>query len=96
MSRTVRGGKAVTFEYVRIETLGAATQYIPQPEGGAPTVFTATKVGQNLLDVRNPEHDFPQRIVYRRDGNALTATISGPGKDGQEHSLSFGYQSCTD
>jgi hypothetical protein len=39
----------------------------------------------------NLEHDFPQRIEYQRDGDRLTATISGPGEDGEVQSISFGW-----
>jgi hypothetical protein len=27
----------------------------------------------------NPAHDFPTRVAYRRDGDRLVATVSGPG-----------------
>ena len=57
-------------------------------------MFTATEVAENLLVVEQPEHDFPQKVVYRREGDALTATISGPAGDGQEQSIDFNYQAC--
>ena len=34
--------------------------------------------GPKLLVFENPAHDYPTRITYRRDGDRLVATISGP------------------
>ncbi len=36
----------------------------------------------------NPAHDFPQRVSYSRDGNRLTAIVSGG--DGQ--GITFAYR----
>jgi hypothetical protein len=91
VSRTISNGKVVGFEYMRIESDAGSTRFIPQPEGAPPVVFTATEVAQNLLVVENPKHDFPQKVVYRREGDALIATISGPGDGGQEQSIDFSY-----
>jgi hypothetical protein len=96
LSRTIKAGKVVGFEYMRIESDAGSTRFIPQPQGAPPVVFTATEVAQNRLVVENPEHDFPQKVVYRREGEALTATISGPGDNGQQQSMDFNYQACKD
>jgi hypothetical protein len=94
MGRTMVGGRVVAFEFMRIESEPGSTQYFAQPGGGAATVFTASLVSKNHLVVENPAHDFPQKIVYQREANALTATISGPGDDGQEKSIRFAYTAC--
>lgn len=96
VSRTIVDGKVVAFEYLRIEAKDGTTQYIAQPGGGAATVFTASLVSANHLVVENPEHDFPQKIAYVREADALTATISGPGDDGQEQAISFDYHACSE
>jgi hypothetical protein len=51
------------------------------PGGAAPVEFRM--VEQIALDdptqiavFENSSHDYPQRILYRREGNRLTATIS--------------------
>jgi hypothetical protein len=33
-------------------------------------------MGRGEAVFENPHHDFPQRIVYRREGKALIATVS--------------------
>ncbi|HKX55190.1 MAG TPA: DUF6265 family protein, partial [Xanthomonadales bacterium] len=70
LSRTVKNGKVVAFEFLRIESGDGITQYIAQPGGGAATVFTASLVSDNHLVVENPAHDFPQKIVYQREADA--------------------------
>lgn len=96
LSRTIADGKVVAFEFLRIEIRDGTTQYIAQPGGGSATVFTASRAAENELVVENPQHDFPQKITYSRVGNALTATISGPGDDGQEQSFNYNYLTCKD
>lgn len=44
-----------------------------------------------MLDVKAPDHDYPQRIIFRREGDALTATVSLI--DGSDH-RTWQYQSC--
>jgi hypothetical protein len=94
ISRTVKNGKVVAFEFMRIESVTGTTQFIAQPGGAPATVFTASHVTENRLELENPEHDFPQKIVYQREADALTATISGPGDGGQEQSIRYAYQAC--
>lgn len=95
VSRTVKDGQAAGFEFMRIENSGESLQFIAQPGGVPPTVFTSTRVAANLFEVLNPHHDFPQKIVYRREGDTLLATISGPGADGQVLTVDFTYRACS-
>ncbi|MDZ4728883.1 MAG: DUF6265 family protein [Xanthomonadales bacterium] len=94
MSRTVADEKVVSFEFMRIQKEGNETRFIAQPGGGPAISFTASLITENQLVVQNPRHDFPQQIVYRREGKVLTAAISGPGEGDQEMSFSFNYQRC--
>ena len=95
MSRTVVHEKVASFEYMRIESREGETRFIAQPGGGAATTFTALSTRDNRLEVENLQHDFPQRIAYHRDGDALTATIWGPGENGAEVSFKVDYLPCT-
>ena len=38
----------------------------------------------------NPAHDFPQRVIYKRDGDKLNARIEGT-KDGKTRGIDFPY-----
>ncbi len=79
VGRTVRGGRTVDFEFLQIR---AATDgriaYIAQPGGRPPTQFLSTTVSEREVVFENPQHDFPQRVIYRRgEGGTLRARIEG-------------------
>lgn len=83
VARTIRDGKTVSFEWLRIvETAEGSLRYLARPEGGAETGFELVErqggAGQDeAVAFANPAHDFPQRIAYRRRGDRLEAEISG-------------------
>lgn len=84
MSRTVRPGKPPSVEFIRIGPgADGKLAYHAQPQGQAPASFTLIESAPGLAVFTNPAHDFPQKITYRREGDTLSATIEGPGKDGQ-------------
>ena len=45
--------------------------------GRAPTAFRLVEVSGQRAVFENPGHDFPQRIIYRREGDTLHARIEG-------------------
>lgn len=94
MSRTLRGGKTASFEFMRIATDGKAARFHVQPNGAPPTVFAQAAGGEDWIRFENPAHDFPNRIEYRREGDALHAWIAGPGRDGKELKIPFEYRRC--
>ena len=86
MHRDLRGGKAKSFEFFRIEEREDGLWYLTQPRGQAATAFKAKEVSASRVVFENLEHDFPQRIIYWKDGNDLRARIEGTmnGKAGSE------------
>ncbi|HEV2816960.1 MAG TPA: DUF6265 family protein [Allosphingosinicella sp.] len=82
------GVQAFGWEQVRIETSddGATMQYVARPRGAAAdTAFRLTRAGPNEAAFENPAHDYPQRIIYRREGDALIArTEDMAGGNGQD------------
>lgn len=94
MSRTLRGGKTESFEFMRIVTAGQDAGFHVQPNGAPPTVFTIAERGERRVRFENAAHDFPNRIEYRREGDALHAWIAGPGRDGKEMRIPFEYRRC--
>lgn len=50
--------------------------FIAMPEGGVPVRFTMENSGAASISFTNPEHDYPQRVRYWREGDALLAEIS--------------------
>jgi hypothetical protein len=95
MSRTRDGDRTSGFEYMRIVMVDQRPGFIAQPGGQPPVTFLRTDGDRNWVRFENPEHDFPQRIEYRRRGNTLHARISGPGKDGKEFEISFEFVPCS-
>ena len=85
MSRTVKGGKVSAFEFLRIhQEVNGDIFYTAIPSGQQQASFKLVNDGRQEFVFENQEHDFPQRIVYRRDsGGSLTAWIEGKsnGKD---------------
>lgn len=74
-SQTVKGGKTVAFEFLRIALDGETAVYLPQPGGKPPVAFRATASGEGITFV-NAAHDYPQRIHYRLKGDELVAETS--------------------
>lgn len=76
VSRTIKGGRMVGFEYLRIVERDGGLVYVAQPGGKAPTEFVLTERGDQRAVFENPRHDSPQRIVYAlSDDGVLTASI---------------------
>jgi hypothetical protein len=91
MSRTVAGEKTVEFEYLRIEQRTDGVYYVAHPKARCPgTDFKLTKASGTEAVFENPQHDFPKRIIYRKNGDdSLTASIDGG--DGTK-AMSFAFR----
>lgn len=95
MSRTVAGDVAREWEALRIVSRDGALVYAAQPGGRPATDFTATVVTDSSVTFANPEHDFPQRIIYRRVGSdSLIARIEGE-MNGQGRGIDFPMKRVT-
>lgn len=94
MNVTVRNGRA-GFELSRIapadRSADAPYAYFAQPEGQPATVFPVVASSPNRVVFGLETHDFPQRIVYERDGDALHARIEGE-IDGQSRSVEWHFR----
>jgi hypothetical protein len=84
--------KRTSFEFLRIESTGEVPEYIAQPGGAAPTRFRQVATGEQRVSFANLANDYPKRIHYRRDGEALVATIDA-GSDG-ERAMDFRWTRC--
>jgi hypothetical protein len=96
VGRTIKAGKTRDFEFMRIESRDGAIYLTSVLEGQAPTSFRLTASGTDWARFENPQHDFPQRIEYRRTSSGLHAEIAGPGADGKEKVIPFEYRHCVD
>jgi ABC-type amino acid transport substrate-binding protein len=91
MSRTVQNDTTLSYESMQIVQRGDSVVFLVQPSGQAATEFTAIELTSQAVVFANPQHDFPQRILYRRAGaDSLTARIEGM-SDGQMQGFDIQY-----
>ena len=94
LSRTVAGGKTVFIEYAQIgEVKGGDIAYtVSLGMGARPVSFKLIRSSDAEAVFENPEHDFPQRIIYRRESKeSLFARIEGKEK-GVSKGMDFHYK----
>src|SRR5258708_27987387 len=78
ISRTMRDGRTVAFEFVRIEQRDGGVFYVAQPGGRPPTDFKLTRSTDGELVFEGDGTDKVKRITYRRQGpNGLSALVEG-------------------
>jgi len=79
MSRMVSGGKTVAFEFLRItEDEDGWIWLVASPSGQETARFKLASMSANEVIFENPDHDFPQRIIYRLDSDGnLVGRIEG-------------------
>ena len=94
MSRMVAGGKTVEYEFIRIAVVDGMLAYIARPSGQAEATFPLKSLDDGVVVFENLSHDFPQRIIYRRNADAsITARIEGTVK-GEARGRDFPYRRC--
>jgi Domain of unknown function (DUF6265) len=78
LHRDVKGGRTVSFEFLRIEATPEGITYWASPGGRPATPFRSIEQKDKRAVFENAKHDFPQRVIYwiSEDG-ALHAKIEG-------------------
>ena len=66
MSRTVKEGKTLEYEFIRIVQNADSIYYVAKPSGQEGASFRLMKLETNTIVFENRAHDFPQRIIYHR------------------------------
>lgn len=78
LGRSGKAGRAMGFEFMRIAVDGNGTVVFWGSPGGSGAVpFALVEESATTVTFANPQHDFPKRISYRRDGDTLVATVTG-------------------
>ncbi len=78
VSRTVKGDKAIGFEFLRIEFRADGIFYVAQPGGRPKTEFKLTASDGKSATFENPAHDHPKMIRYTRtEDGSLKADLDG-------------------
>ena len=94
MSRTVQGGRMISYEFMRIAEIEGKVTLFAQPGGAPATPFARTDGGADWIRFENKQHDYPQRIEYRKAGAGLHAEIGGPGVGDKEEVIAYDYTRC--
>jgi hypothetical protein len=86
------GGSTTVTEYLRLERFGEEVFFVAKPgHNPMPTPFKLTECSEERAAFENPDHDFPQRIIYMRDGDdGLHVRIDGA-MDGQPRAVDFHF-----
>ena len=89
VSRTVRSGRTIEYEFMRIEESdpGQLT-FIAHPSGQPEATFRLLRLAASEVVFENNAHDFPQRITYRLGKGSLVARIEGA-QEGENRSVDF-------
>jgi len=74
-----------SFEFLRIAETAEGFSYFASPGGKPPVEFKLKETAERRVVFENAAHDFPQRVLYWRDGEILVARIEGTIK-GKERS----------
>ena len=89
MSRTVKQGRTIEFEFMQIRTTDdGSLVFIARPSGQTEATFRLLRLSETEVVFENPQHDFPQRIAYRYGGGRLRARIEGK-RDGGIRAIEF-------
>ena len=89
--RTVKDGKVLDYEFLRIVEEPDGVFYIAKPtENKDETKFKLVRSSAWEVVFENLAHDFPQRVMYKLTGEKLHARIEGT-KDGKTRGLDFPY-----
>src|SRR4030095_7210536 len=86
MTRYVRNGRVVDFEFTTVERTDSTFVMTPRPKGVKSDAFPLKEIADGRATWENLGHDFPQRIIYRRGADgSLIARIEGTTSAGERH-----------
>jgi hypothetical protein len=89
VSQTVVKGTTREFEFMRIMQEENGDVYlVATPSGQRETRFKLRETKATEAVFENAANDFPQRIIYRREGDSLLGRIEGVSK-GKEKTVDF-------
>ena len=93
MARTVTLRKTIEFEFTQIrEDKDGAIYYIAKPSGQAEASFKLVKLENKEAVFENPQHDFPQRIVYRQESDGSLFARVEANDNGKIRGLDYPYK----
>ena len=74
---TITDSKIGFYELMSIRrSEGESWTFTAHPSGQSSASFVAVEIDDSSVVFANPQHDYPQEIRYKREGDRLYATIS--------------------
>ena len=82
MRRTIKAGQLFSYEFMQLrEDQPGKLTFTAQANGAAPVTFALLSESEGETVFENKAHDFPQRVIYRRNGEQrMLARIEGTAK----------------
>ena len=78
-------GARKSFEFLRIADTADGFSLHASPGGRPPTEFRLKESSARRVVFENTAHDFPQRVIYWREGDSLMARIEGTLRGAPRH-----------
>lgn len=94
IAREIKGGVTTTFEHMHIREVAGWPAYVVIPWNQKETVFQAVRLSSEEARFVNEGNAFPQRIHYRRIGNAMSARIEGT-LNGEARAVQYDFKRCS-
>ncbi|MEN8144213.1 MAG: DUF6265 family protein [Gemmatimonadota bacterium] len=94
MNRVVKDERIQGYEFLKLKAFDSDLVYEAHPSGQPPAQFLSTEVQEDMIRFENPEHDFPRRITYVRDGTDSLEARVDDGRDGEGFALRFQRVEC--
>ncbi len=91
MGRAISDGRTTEFEFMRIHEERGDVLYTSKPSGQPEASFKLVRTSEHEAVFENPQHDFPQRIIYRKQSDgSLLARIEGE-RNGKQSGVDFPF-----
>ena len=85
ISYSIEDGEQKKNEDLFIKKVGEFWAYIAAPKNQNPALFYLTSFKDNRFIFENPEHDFPNKIIYHfTDRKTIAVTVEGEDDDGPQ------------
>ena len=85
-------GERLSSERTMMATVEGRLSFVYEPTGPN-VVFPMISLDGQRAVFENPDNDFPQRVIYSREGDVLTGRIEGT-IDGQPQAMEWVYRSA--
>lgn len=89
---SIVGDDTTHLEFLRLEQFGGEVFYVPKvAHNRYPVPFKLIRAEEGSFVFEHPEHDFPQRIIYQRQGeDKLHVRVEGE-QDGKMSGIDFEF-----